>query len=250
MNRIYLILVILIIITGIYLTSKNSSKETHNEGKTNNSPNYTSFETQPYFDIKNNYLQRLTDDINVVPIKFYDNFITEEECEQIKSLAKGKYTRSTVVANDDAKKRIDGRTSSTFYFERKANPIIEKIENKVIKLLNIGINQVEKIQITKYEKGQEYKPHYDYFDKNLINVPNQREHTIIIYLDNFAEHEGGATYFPLHKIRVYPVKGRVLHFKNLTNNDIEDQMMLHTGEPVFTDKPKHILTIWTRKNDM
>lgn len=53
----------------------------------------------------------------------------------------------------------------------------------------------EAIQVLRYENGEKYEPHYDYFhDKNNIALGGHRIATVLMYLSNVTK--GGETVFP------------------------------------------------------
>lgn len=186
----------------------------------------------------------LPTDILDQPIKVYDNFITSYECDELIKLSEGRYKESTVYTNNAGYLDKKSRTSSNVFFKKSENNLIKKIENKVMKMLNINYDQIEPLQIVKYQKGQEYKYHYDYFDESVKQ--KQRLHSFIIYLNNLDYNDGGATNFPLLNCKFYPYKKRAIHWKNIDINGNLNQLSLHAGEPVLSNKIKYVLTIWTR----
>ena len=208
---------------------------------------------------------------NLKPINIYDNIIDNNECNKLIEISDGKFIKSTVYSSNNGKSSskslhplkglivpselcpsasgfIDekSRSSTNYYFKRAENDLISKIENKVCDLLNIKLDQIEPLQIAKYEKGQEYKYHYDYFDE----TDNQRQYSIIIYLNDLDEQDGGATHFPLYKCKFFPYKGRAIQWNNINSDKSLNKLSLHAGQPILTDKTKYILTIWTREHSL
>lgn len=181
------------------------------------------------------------------PISLIDNFLTGEQCDKLVELAKNRFVTSTVYSTNTGAVDMSARSSSCAYFKRGENDLIKLIEDKVASELDINLNQIEPLQIVKYEKGQQYKYHYDYFGNETDQVQNQRVHTILVYLNDLDEADGGSTHFPLYKIRTYPYKGRAIGWNNLDSDDKENKLTLHAGEPILSDKVKYVLTIWTRK---
>lgn len=201
---------------------------------------------------------------NLHPINIYDNIINSDECNKLLKISDGKFIQSTLYDSKSSKSlqpNVSGqrskaspnlfggfidtksRSSTNFYFNRGENELIRNIENKISNLLNINLDQIEPLQIAKYEKGQEYKYHYDYFD----DTDNQRQYSIIIYLNDLDELDGGATHFPLYKCKFYPYKGRAIQWNNINSDKSLNKLSLHAGQPILTDKNKYILTIWTRE---
>ena len=211
-----------------------------------------------YYDfIKTNKLKKYKEKFNEnqsfnsnleIPIKIYDNFINKDECNKLIKLCQGRFLQSSVYGSNQDFIDTKSRSSTNTYFKRGENKLINKIEKKVCELLNIKLDQIEPLQIVKYEKGQEYKYHYDYFDKESDQNNNQRINSILVYLNDLDEEDGGATHFPLYKCKFIPYKGRAIHWENIDSNKNLNKLSLHAGQPILTDKFKYILTIWTREN--
>ncbi len=183
---------------------------------------------------------------NQSPINIYDSIIDSDECNQLLEISDGKFMQSTLYSSNNNFIDQKSRSSTNFYFNRGETELIRKIENKVCDLLNINLDQIEPLQIAKYDKGQEYKYHYDYFDQ----TDNQRQYSIIIYLNDLDEVDGGATHFPLYKCKFYPYKGRAIQWNNINSDKSLNKLSLHAGQPILTDKTKYILTIWTREHSL
>ena len=184
---------------------------------------------------------------NCNPVNLIDNFLTSNECDELVKMAKNRFVTSTVYSTNTGAVDTSARSSSCAYFKSGENDIIKSIENKIASSLNISLNQIEPLQIVKYEKGQQYKYHYDYFGNETDQKQNQRVYTVLVYLNDLEEEDGGSTHFPLYKIRTYPYKGRAVGWNNLNQEGKENTLTLHAGEPILSDKVKYVLTIWTRK---
>lgn len=178
-------------------------------------------------------------------LKKYNNFITDFECDYLINITNGKFIDSTVLS-DDLSNYIDKtvRSSQNYYFQKSENKIIENIERKISCELNIPIENIEPIQMVKYDFKQEYLPHYDY----IYEDNNQRTHTFIIYLNTLYEKEGGSTNFVNYNKKIYPVKGNAICFNNIDSFGRLNLMSLHGGEKIKGNKSKFILSIWIRKN--
>lgn len=101
----------------------------------------------------------------------------------------------------------------------------------------------------RYEKGQEYKPHHDFFHRDLPGVERflshseQRTITILTYLD--SPKEGGETTFPVINREIPAVKGTAVLFHSTLPTSEEDFNSLHGGLPV-REGTKWCLTKWIR----
>jgi len=129
-----------------------------------------------------------------------DNFLTNNECDNIMRLARPDLRRSRVASGLE----IEGRTSSgTFLTGRKEKDrTVVTIEKKIADFMNNTsvrelydwhnhpLMRAEAMQVVKYETGQFYHEHYD----NKAGQTSMRAATFMMYLSD--SEGGGATYFP------------------------------------------------------
>jgi prolyl 4-hydroxylase len=182
----------------------------------------------------------------------YHNFLTNEECEHLISLAKPSMMKSKVV---DVKtgKSIDSRvrTSSGTFLNRGHDEIVEEIENRISDFTFIPPENGEGLQVLHYEVGQRYEPHHDYFfDEFNVRKGGQRIATVLMYLSDVDE--GGETVFPAAKgnvsdvpwwdelsqcgkegLSVLPKKRDALLFWSMKPDASLDPSSLHGGCPVI-----------------
>jgi prolyl 4-hydroxylase len=72
---------------------------------------------------------------------------------------------------------------------------------------------------------------------------------MLVYLNDVAEKDGGATIFPKLDIQVQPTVGTALYFKNLKSNGRVNPLTLHGGAPIISDGvEKWACNIWIRTN--
>lgn len=185
----------------------------------------------------------------------YEGFLTDLECDHLISLAKSELRRSEVV--DDATgdgELSEVRTSSGMFIPKGKDPIVSGIEDKISAWSFLPKENGEDIQVLRYESGQKYEAHYDYFsDKVNIARGGNRMVTVLMYLSNVAK--GGETVFPSAEefirirtsvnngddlsecgkkgIAVKPRKGDALLFFSLHPNAAPDESSLHGGCPVI-----------------
>lgn len=137
------------------------------------------------------------------------------------------------------------RSSSTAHdFNDEFNFLREKAINLVKNRFNtaqVFIDHSELVQLTRYEVGQEYKQHVDYFNQaNTTAMDNDRCGTVIFYLND--DFEGGETYFPYINLTVKPKKGSALFFAYDYDISI-NSLTTHAGLPVLAGV-KNIATVW------
>jgi prolyl 4-hydroxylase len=176
------------------------------------------------------------------------NFLDNNICDKIINSNKI-FNNSCVLTKGAHVENKVARSSSTTSFQNGENMYIDMIKDRVIKMLDIRLDQLEPVQLSKYDRGQEYKYHYDYFNTEETNISNQRHYTILIYLNDVPICDGGSTDFKFGD-SFQPVQGTMVYWSNLDKNMNIDTRTLHCGKPVLNDSVKYILTIWTRINSL
>jgi prolyl 4-hydroxylase len=168
--------------------------------------------------------------------------------------------RSGVVAEGGGSQISDIRTSNGMFFNREEDNIIANVERKLSEWALIPLGQGEGIQLLRYEKDQEYRPHFDYFfhKEGRINGGN-RLATILMYLSDVEA--GGETIFPKVKppswqtteagysecamkgLAVRPRKGDAVLFWSLRTDGTLDRGSEHGSCPVIRGV-KYAATKW------
>ena len=107
----------------------------------------------------------------------------------------------------------------------------------------------ETMQAQKYEIGEYYKEHYDFFSpfnheyKTYCEWMGQRTWTTMIYLNDVEE--GGETYFKHLNLKIKPKKGLLIGWNNLYKNGFPNYKTMHEALPPLI-KSKYIITKWWR----
>ena len=180
-----------------------------------------------------------------------DHFISEDECQEFINCSKDKLQPATVVGLDNEQKLTD-RTNEFAWLEHHANESIHEVSKRLSILVQMPIRNAEMFQVVHYERGTEYKPHFDSFDqstelgKKYWEPGGQRMITALIYLNDVKD--GGATYFPELNISINPKKGNVLVFHNTISETTNiNPRSLHAGMPVSSGE-KWAANLWFREN--
>jgi len=191
-----------------------------------------------------------------------DDFFTEEECDRYVSMSTIKSSRkdimesrSPTVGKDAAAKAQ--RTSTTWYHHFKGVP---ELMAKASRLLGLdGIDRWEEPQIVRYRRNEKFTWHLDALGpmENKPNLGGQRIATLLVYLTELTEGEGGATMFrdlggSNAPLRVRPRKGSALLFFPAAggiDNAPFDIRTLHCGEAVSdsSSQDKWIAQLWLRE---
>lgn len=169
----------------------------------------------------------------------YPKFISDEDCDHIIKLGENKLSRSLVGDG----KLSPYRTSYGVFLKNK-DPILESIEEKISVWTQLQKENGESFYLLRYEIGQEYKAHPDYFHPSQTGKSGNRFATVLIYLSDVEE--GGETFFPKVNLEIKPKKGDAILFWNLHVNGTADTLSLHGAKPVLKGT-KWCMTKWIRQ---
>eukprot|EP01125_Pyxidicula_operculata_P002344 TRINITY_DN1222_c0_g1_i2.p2 TRINITY_DN1222_c0_g1~~TRINITY_DN1222_c0_g1_i2.p2 ORF type:complete len:225 (-),score=41.02 TRINITY_DN1222_c0_g1_i2:1186-1860(-) len=183
-------------------------------------------------------------------IFIYHNILTQEECDYIVNLAGEDVSRSQVVSETGNSAVNEARTSyGVFLTKYTEDPIVKKLSKKISDWTHLPEENGEAFYLIRYEIGQEYKPHNDYFSndesgKKFIGNAGNRMATVLTYLS--TPEEGGETVFPNAGITLPAKKGNAVLFWDMLPEGKEDPMTLHGGRPVIKGT-KWCMTRWIRQ---
>lgn len=179
-----------------------------------------------------------------VQLYVLENFMTEEECDRIVEIAGLQLRPSTVTTGEK-----NYRTSSTSDLSLLNDPAVEALDEKIARTLGICLSHSEGIQAQRYEVGQEFRQHTDYFEEGteeyatFAGSRGQRTWTFMVYLNN-CQSGGGTNFVALNKIFM-PRKCMALVWNNLLPDGRPNPNTLHAGMPVEAGH-KIIITKWFR----
>jgi len=180
----------------------------------------------------------------------YENFITDDDCDMLINMSKDNLKPSLVYSASTDSNDNNTRKSDQMWLKPNANDLTKKISNIVSTMSGMPLENLEDIQVVRYEEGGFFNPHYDACDgdiefcKRMDGASGARYMTFLIYLnDNF---EGGETVFPKLSKNIIPKKGKVLIFYNIDSDGILIKDSLHGGNPV-KEGIKWICNVWVRQ---
>ncbi|GHH96720.1 2OG-Fe(II) oxygenase [Neobacillus kokaensis] len=183
-------------------------------------------------------------------IVYLDNVLSDEECDRLIEISISRLKPSKVVDSVTGEiKTASGRTSSGTYYQLNETALIGRIEQRLAELTDFPIENGEGMQVLNYKVGEEYKPHFDYFPENKIQLSTggQRIGTVLMYLNNVQA--GGETIFPKAGISVTPKKGSAVFFHYGNSEGQVDRMSLHSSIPVVEGE-KWVATKWLRQSEI
>ena len=211
----------------------------------------------PFIDVSSNRIVAPDREIEVLfvlkkpQVILLGNVLSDEECDAIVEHCGSRYTRSTVTAEADGASVVhEGRTSEMAFIQRGEAEVAERIDRRLAAIAHWTPECSEPFQLQKYDKTQEYRPHYDWLDpdsaghRSHLARGGQRLATFVLYLSDVAQ--GGGTVFPSLGLEIFPKKGNALWFLNTDSNHQPDAQTLHGGAPVVKGT-KIIANKWLRQ---
>jgi prolyl 4-hydroxylase len=185
---------------------------------------------------------------NQPKVVLWHNFLNESECQHMIQLGDHRLNRSTVQGKNH--EISPQRTSYTTNFQSGETSVIQSIEQRVSMLCMYPQSHIEPLQLVRYNPGQQYKPHYDFFvpgheaTGDALKRGGQRTLTFFIYLNDVDQ--GGTTHFPKLNLRIKPRMGTAVMWYNVLPDGTEDYLTFHAGEPPKSST-KYGLNVWIRE---
>jgi prolyl 4-hydroxylase len=189
--------------------------------------------------------------LNSPRIVLLGNVLSDEECDALAAHCGERWARSPVVADRDGGNQVHAhRTSRGAMLQRGETDLIARIEARLADLARWPVERGEGMQVLRYETGNEYRAHYDWFDPDSPGPRKHLEHggqrvgTFVIYLNDVEQ--GGGTSFPGIGLEVQPQKGGAVFFANTDAFGVPDKQTLHAGMPVVKGV-KMVANKWLRE---
>ena len=141
------------------------------------------------------------------------------------------------------------RTSETCDLSAE-EPAVQDLEARLFALNGIDPAHGEPVQGQRYEAGQEFKAHTDYFEPSgqdfakYCSVAGQRTWTFMIYLNEVEA--GGATRFKVVDKMFRPETGKLVCWNNHRSDGTLNAATLHHGMKVRKGV-KYVITKWYRE---
>ncbi|UZW54522.1 2OG-Fe(II) oxygenase [Sphingobium sp. JS3065] len=173
-------------------------------------------------------------------------FLSEAECAQLIARIDAIRRPSTIA---DANGDTTFRTSETCDLD-PADPLIAAVDDRLAAFAGIDPAFGEPIQGQRYDVGQQFKPHTDFFDPHgadfarFCSIAGNRTWTLMVYLNVPAA--GGATRFVKIGKTVQPETGKLLAWNNRLGPGRYNDASLHHGMKVRSGV-KYIITKWYRE---
>lgn len=174
------------------------------------------------------------------------DFLSAPECDELVAMIEAEHRPSTVANynGDDV-----FRTSSTCDLS-PAVPAVAALATKLAEMSGIDPAHAEPLQGQRYEVGQEFKAHTDYFEPDNADyekycaASGQRTWTFMIYLNDVEA--GGATRFKVIDKVIQPERGKLVGWNNRRADGTLNAATLHHAMQVRKGR-KYVITQWYRE---
>jgi len=174
------------------------------------------------------------------------DFLSPAECDELVLMIEAQHRPSTIANynGDDA-----FRTSSTCDLSN-GDAAVAALAEKLSALSRIDLAHAEPLQGQRYEVGQEFKAHTDYFEPNnadydkYCSVAGQRTWTFMVYLNDVEA--GGATRFKVIDKLIQPERGKLVAWNNRRPDGSLNAATLHHAMKVRKGY-KYVITQWYRE---
>ncbi len=217
-----------------------------------------------------------SNDSNRIEINFDQVSSMNIACTDADTNANTNTNSSSSTKNDNEHQHSnEQRTSQFIHFAKQSDSIITSIEQRACELLSLPNENIEPLQLVKYDVGQYFNVHHDLgilYDDGSVELPQRtnallspprRIVTILVYLNDVESCHGGSTQFPLLKpkqdhsnkcnmlssdpqdrddrqcLEIIPKKGMALVWCNITKDGLPDTRVVHSGQPLLSNKEKH-----------
>ncbi len=190
--------------------------------------------------------QRLLE-VEAIGLEFWAGLLSPEYCQNLIAIGQ-EWLQPALVTDERSGAEISHpeRISEMAWPKRDDYPLLQSLAEGIAQLTGVPVACQEPLQILHYRPGGEYRPHFDAFaaDAPTLRQGGNRSLTLILYLNTVEA--GGETAFPELGVRISPLLGGGVLFRNLDDGGNRHPRSLHAGLPVLRGG-KWIATTWIRQ---
>jgi hypothetical protein len=184
-------------------------------------------------------------------VKRIDKLLAQEECDYVVGVA-APLLKPSAVTNPETATAIahPERTSSDAAFSPYEHDLVIYCLNlRLAAAAGLPVANGELLSVLRYEQGQEYRPHCDFFQSRCepaaqFETAGQRVRTLLVYLND--GYDGGETHFLRSGLKIKGKRGDAILFHNVDDSGAPDLTSLHAGSPV-THGTKWLISKWFRE---
>jgi prolyl 4-hydroxylase len=161
------------------------------------------------------------------------NVLSDEECDALAAYGNERVVPSAIVPVEDYKSPYPRRTSQSAFVQ--TTELVGRINKRLAALADWPVERGEMLQVVRYQVGNEYERHIDWFQPGshepTLERCGQRLATFFVYLNEVEL--GGNTIFTEIGLEITPKKGSALFFANTDRHGTPDEKTWHAGMPVL-----------------
>jgi prolyl 4-hydroxylase len=176
----------------------------------------------------------------------YNDFLSPEDCQSIIEIASKEFIKARVIGGAEGY-RIAENTWLT-----EEHDVVKRLRDRVKDIVGSPTENMERINVVRYNTGGEYKPHNDFFYpteeyyEKQTSSGGQRIKTVLFYLND--DFSGGETRFTQLGITIKPRRGKMIIWDNILPDGELYHEAMHAGLPVESGE-KYIGVIWVRERE-
>jgi len=176
-----------------------------------------------------------------------EDILSHSECRTLINLCDGLFRASGLVQTDPDD---TFRTSETADLLPRIDPLISVVNERLARCVGLPIGLAEPTQIQRYQVGQQFKSHTDFFEPysreytEFCSHAGNRTWTFMVYLND--DCTGGETHFDAINMTFRPKTGMGLAWNNRYSDGSVNYDTLHAGKPVLSGE-KYVITQWFRE---
>ncbi len=176
-----------------------------------------------------------------------EDILSGSECQTLINLCGGLFRKSGLSQHDSDE---TFRTSETADLLPDTDLIIPIINERLAHCIGLPIELAEPTQIQRYQVGQQFKSHTDFFEPysaeytKFCGHAGNRTWTFMVYLNDGCT--GGETHFDTIDTTFRPTTGMGLAWNNRYSDGSVNYGTMHAGKPVLSGE-KYIITQWFRE---
>jgi prolyl 4-hydroxylase len=177
-------------------------------------------------------------------IALYPGLFSLAECKYLAVLA-APWLEKAMVTLEGSEVQYEGvrDADSSAISHLTEDLVVQRINRCIAAATSTKPEWGEPLNVLRYKQGQQFRPHHDGrgSDEGPIRIM-----TALIWLNE--QFDGGETEFPRLNIRVRGGVGDMLVFRNVGDDGLEDDRLIHAGLPV-TNGVKWMASRWIRAAD-
>jgi len=176
-----------------------------------------------------------------------ENFCTADEADYLIEKARNLLVDSRIVIDNKPVKDSYRTSQTAMVFDPfHKDPSLLPLLYRGAMLLGVPHSHVETIFVTRYRSGEYYKAHEDFF----AGFHGDRLYTILIYLNDLRDDQGGETVFEKLNLAVRPKLGRAVAWTNTDPDGSVHPETRHEAMPVAEGTEKWAIQLWFRNYEM